>query len=413
MPSNKLLQPNQQTQAQPWEFQFLSGLSNEPAERYSIRAEKNESTCKICNSMDGKIFSVNEAVAGKTYPPFHPNCRCTAHDENGKLLNLWEAKFRQSMLQSYRFTKDESNLVLRAYKLLYFEASRAGMTRRQMIHHIFSNLAALCDTYSGESPNWRATAGNPSTDDAKKHLTELGMRTEDVDALYEAIMRQHEVYGPEEDGKDFAHEMAEIAVFSNDSIPHEFLDGLIGDLNALAGYKGDVFSTIMPLDDMNSDVDAINIYNRMMSSNKGLLNILVEYNSGVKDGTINRVDEFLEYYGDGDAEKGLEYIKNDLLNVDMGAHYLAKGDETIFDFAWETIQDFMFKGAIAGGGIALQDEETLKHALKNNNADKVFEESEIRKKNALEDDKEKNKEAKSITEVMEAFIKYLEERMSK
>ena len=41
---------------------------------------------------------------------------------------------------------------------------------------------------------------------------------------------------------------------------------------------------------------------------KGFFDILIEYNEGVKDGTINRVDEFLRFYGDGDTKKGLQYI---------------------------------------------------------------------------------------------------------
>lgn len=406
MPSNKLLQPNQQTQAQPWEFQFLSGLSNEPAERYSIRAEKNESTCKICNSMDGKIFSVNEAVAGKTYPPFHPNCRCTAHDENGKLLNLWEAKFRQSMLQSYRFTKDESNLVLRAYKLLYFEASRAGMTRRQMIQHIFSNLAALCDTYSGENFIWKKAADHPTTREAKEHLAELGLGEDGADALYNAMKRQHEVNGAE---KDFAHEMAILSIAATDSFINNAADLFIADLNAVGSYKGDVFSASMPFDDKNADLDAINIYNRMMSSNKGLLNILVEYNSGVKDGTINRVDEFLEYYGDGDAHKGLAYIRDDLLNVDMASHYLSKTfDGENFGFILDSLEDMMRKKDLADDGYYMS-EDMRNSILNETNANKVFEKSKI----YAESDEGIEKDAKSIKEVMIEFLLYLEEGMSK
>lgn len=143
---------------------------------------------------------------------------------------------------------------------------------------------------------------------------------------------------------------------------------------------------------------------------KGFFDILIEYNEGVKDGTINRVDEFLRFYGNGDAKKGLQYIKDDLLNVDVGAHYIARGNTTNFDFIWDTLQDIFFKNAMSESGVALQGEETFDRVLKNTNANKVFEESEKHKK---EQHALGNRDEKSITEVSEAFIKYLEEGMSK
>jgi NAD+--asparagine ADP-ribosyltransferase len=29
----------------------------------------------MCSDLDGKVFRVDEAVVGETYPPLHPNCR--------------------------------------------------------------------------------------------------------------------------------------------------------------------------------------------------------------------------------------------------------------------------------------------------------------------------------------------------
>ncbi len=137
---------------------------------------------------------------------------------------------------------------------------------------------------------------------------------------------------------------------------------------------------------------------------KGFFDILIEYNEGVKDGTINRVDEFLRFYGDGDTKKGLQYIKDDLLNVDVASYYLATRDVDIVDFIGETIQDMFLRGATALRGV-----EVYNKTLKSTNANKVFQESEIYKKS---DEGIKNN-AKSIADEMNAFIKYLEEGMSK
>lgn len=44
---------------------------------YRFVATYDERTCPICGSLDGKKFPISEAMAGKNYPPMHPNCRCT------------------------------------------------------------------------------------------------------------------------------------------------------------------------------------------------------------------------------------------------------------------------------------------------------------------------------------------------
>ena len=141
---------------------------------------------------------------------------------------------------------------------------------------------------------------------------------------------------------------------------------------------------------------------------KGFFDILIEYNEGVKDGTINRVDEFLRFYGEGDTKKGLQYIKDDLLNVDMASHYLSETYEWgIVGFGAETIVDILLKYLAAFS----TTEEKRERILKNTNANRSFEESEIKKK--IEQAEDSTKDVKSITDEMESFIRYLEEGMSK
>jgi len=44
--------------------------------QYIVVATPSDRTCEICMNMDGKIFNVDDRVAGKNSHPFHPNCRC-------------------------------------------------------------------------------------------------------------------------------------------------------------------------------------------------------------------------------------------------------------------------------------------------------------------------------------------------
>ncbi len=406
---NRLLEKDTNAKTPRWEFAFLSGLTGEPAGRfYKVVPENTASTCKKCSEMGNQLFLIREAVKGKNFPPFHPHCRCTAVDKDGKRIVLWEDRYIGTMQQCYGFTEEESRLILQAYRLLSNEAKRLGLSRQQQIHHVFSNMAALCDAYSGEKPMWYAAARHPSTEEAKLHLIALGMGENDTEALYKAIIRQ---YNSKVDEIDFAHELAVISIAAEDSFINNVVDALFADLTAVGSYKGDVFSASMPPDDMNADVDGTNVYNRMLSGNKGFFDILIEYNEGVKDGTINRVDEFLRFYGEGDTKKGLQYIKDDLLNVDMASHYLSETYKwKIVGFGAETFADLRLKLILYKLGIPLLGNKVYYEALKFTNANRSFEESEIKKKNEQAEDS--TKDVKSITDEMESFIRYLEEGMS-
>lgn len=376
---NRLLEKDTNAKTPRWEFAFLSGLTGEPAGRfYKVVPENTASTCKKCSEMGNQLFLIREAVKGKNFPPFHPHCRCTAVDKDGKRVVLWEDRYIGTMQQCYGFTEEESRLILQAYRLLSNEAKRLGLSRQQQIHHVFSKMAALCDAYSGEKPIWEAAARHPSTEEAKLHLIELGMGKNDTEALYKAIMRQ---YNSKVDEIDFAHELAVISIAAEDSFINNVVDALFADLTAVGSYKGDVFSASMPPDDMNADVDGTNVYNRMLSGNKGFFDILIEYNEGVKDGTINRVDEFLRFYGNGDAKKGLQYIKDDLLNVDMASHFLSDTYDGTWGYIWENVQDAF---TITAESIAaLIKGASYENVTKNTNANKSFDESkDLKAKNS-------------------------------
>lgn len=45
---------------------------------YEYVTMKDIDVCDLCESLDGRIFAYDQAVAGVTFPPMHPNCRCVA-----------------------------------------------------------------------------------------------------------------------------------------------------------------------------------------------------------------------------------------------------------------------------------------------------------------------------------------------
>jgi SPP1 gp7 family putative phage head morphogenesis protein len=46
-------------------------------EKYRVLATLDTKTSSVCQSQDGNVYEVAERVVGKTYPPYHPNCRTT------------------------------------------------------------------------------------------------------------------------------------------------------------------------------------------------------------------------------------------------------------------------------------------------------------------------------------------------
>lgn len=54
-----------------------AGYKEDGVEKYMIRATLDSKTCGVCGDLDGKVYLVDEAVAGVNMHPFHPLCRCT------------------------------------------------------------------------------------------------------------------------------------------------------------------------------------------------------------------------------------------------------------------------------------------------------------------------------------------------
>ncbi|MGP1568262.1 MAG: DUF4280 domain-containing protein [Peptoanaerobacter stomatis] len=317
--------------------------------------------------------------------------------------SYYESKGYSSMMKSsYGLSSEESKLYLKAYKLLSNEARQKKLKDKKKIYFIYSKLASLCDNYDGgEGLRWKITANIPSTEKTKLYLKKIGMSDKEVKDLHKSVNFQH----ANSTKKDLAHEWIVYAIFSADTLSHNFLDGSIGSLNALGSYKGDVFSTRMRIDDMNSDLDSTNTYNRMLSG-KEPLDVVLDYNKKVENGKINRVDEFLKFYGNGSAKEGLKYIKRDLLTVDIGSQYISSGYKSL-------IQDALFTNSIVNSGIILNGEEHFNNVLKLTNRNQlidVLNGDGIKNRN---EDSDNVKHYKNIKKTKDDFIKYLEDGMSR
>ena len=237
----------------------------------------------------------------------------------GSLSENDKTENKSPMGQLYGFTPDAEKLLEDAYRKFSESSDFEDMDNREKINFFFSKLAALHEGYSSASKVFWACGDNPSTDEAISYFNDLGI---DGGKLQEILMTQH---GCADDLKvrDFIHECAVYSVMGNDGIIKS-LAGFFDNVDALVGYKGDVYTAKMGEGDKLSDIAAVNIYYRMESCENGdIWQAMSDYNNGVINDEINEALEFLKYYGDGDAELGMIALENELYDESIGTDYLS------------------------------------------------------------------------------------------
>lgn len=73
----------------------LESYKDEGIEYYRYDAVMDGRTSEKCSNLDGKVFKVEEAVVGLTYPPLHPNCRSTTElvfNQEAKIERVYTPK---------------------------------------------------------------------------------------------------------------------------------------------------------------------------------------------------------------------------------------------------------------------------------------------------------------------------------
>ena len=86
--------------------------------------------------------------------------------------------------------------------------------------------------------------------------------------------------------------------------------------NKEGSFKGDIYFGRYDDDGFNSDLDAINTYNRIMKLNKeDIFKVISQYNFWIKNNTINRVSEFYKIHGYGNYDQGKIAVER-IVNTD-------------------------------------------------------------------------------------------------
>lgn len=94
-------------------------------------------------------------------------------------------------------------------------------------------------------------------------------------------------------------------------------------------FKGDIDSGRYDDADFNSDLDAINTYQRMCDADnvEDIFKINTKYNSDVITNQVNRVQEFYQNLGKGNITAGKEVTKYVVSAKTIGSSYIKHGNE--------------------------------------------------------------------------------------
>ena len=262
---------------------------------------------------------------------------------------------------TYGFDKEIAELLYKLQEEILAVAIKEKWSNRKLIYEYNRIIASLIPE-SYVALRWKSVAGTLSKQELTKLLEKYHINNNSIKILQENISKQH-IFSKY---KDFAHEAVQLSAFTNlswsfskegavhvlsrwgnadfESISlltqpgyfvwsmaskgteHVFFKMVNPGLeNKEISYKGDIDSGNYDDADFNSDLDAINSYNRMINSKKeDIFKIQTQYNFKVKHNLINRVTEFYNIHGYENYELGRRAVKRIVDTKTIGEWYISK-----------------------------------------------------------------------------------------
>lgn len=207
-------------------------------------------------------------------------------------------------MQTYGLDWESANVLYTLQQGILNRAEEENWSNKKVLFE-YNRLLASFVPENYVSLRWKAICGTEEKEERDRLCREYGLSNEDIAILEVSIKKQHE---DANQSKDLAHEAVQIAAFTEESWDLISIDNGVHRLSHVVNegleheeisFKGDVDSGRYSDSDFNSDLDAINYYNRATSENVNrydIFQINAEYNSSIQDNSVNRVDEFYDNY---------------------------------------------------------------------------------------------------------------------
>lgn len=264
-------------------------------------------------------------------------------------------------INSYGFDSEMANILYQLQQSIIKISKKKNWSKEQMLYE-FNRLVAS-PVYAGKSGRvtWSGLAGTLKNDDLRIVLIEeYGFSDIQVEKFIKGIDKQHK---SSTNVKDYSHEAVQLSTFTGQAWSDRDLSKISGwkelfahiistfinsmrvvdvDINTEkyeSSFKGDVDSRRYDDTDFNSDLDAMNVYDRIVKNGNvdNVFLIQPEYNRQIFNNEVNRVNEFYKSLGEGNQENG-EAVLNYLIEHDtLGGKYLK--DELRWDLLWQNDTD--------------------------------------------------------------------------
>lgn len=264
-------------------------------------------------------------------------------------------------INSYGFDSEMANILYQLQQSIIKISKKKNWSKEQMLYE-FNRLVAS-PVYAGDlgRVTWSGLAGTIKNEDLRKVLIEeYGFSDTQVEKFIIGIDLQHK---SSTNVKDYSHEAVQLSTFTGQAWGDRDLSKISGWLELSAhiistyinsmrvedvyintekyesSFKGDVDSRRYDDTDFNSDLDAMNVYDRIVKNGNvdNVFLIQPEYNRQIFNNEVNRVNEFYKSLGEGNQENG-EAVLNYLIEHDtFGGKYLK--DEPMWNLLWQNDTD--------------------------------------------------------------------------
>jgi len=299
------------------------------------------------------------------------NCTCYSNQHNSSGNKSSVTPSVQMFMDQYGYTKEEAELIVKTIDLLNTYCECAFDNKYARIAFTYGVLSSLCINY--DAKRWRLTTGQPFESVSIFYLRMLGLSEQEVTDLQVLLNLQHadftydklreegididnssfkdETYTKikeraKDKNNDFAHSIVQIAALAHgDNMYEEHIidlgrwavDLFNSPINSNfsfsytdfeISFKGDIDSGRYSESDFQSDIDAINIYHRMVENDDIGLDVFSEYYSDVENDSKQRAIEFFEIMGNGYADIGILNTAEVIEKETYGSEYIQQGNDT-------------------------------------------------------------------------------------
>lgn len=264
-------------------------------------------------------------------------------------------------INSYGFDSEMANILYQLQQSIIKISKKKNWSKEQMLYE-FNRLVAS-PVYAGKlgRVTWSGLAGTLKNDDLRIVLIEeYGFSDTQVKKFIKEIEKQHE---SSTNVKDYSHEAVQLSTFTGQAWGDRDLSKISGwkelsahiistYINSMrvvdvdidtekyeSSFKGDVDSGRYDDTDFNSDLDAMNVYDRIVKNGNvdNVFLIQPEYNRQIFNNEVNRVNEFYKSLGEGNQENGEAFLNYLIEHDTLGGKYLK--DELRWDLLWQNDTD--------------------------------------------------------------------------